>query len=116
MQSAKQNKEWKFGFSFSLGVAATQNGYLGIIGPGSSDGSKAFDPSATNQTAGLQAKGSYTAYAPSKIKAGTGLSFGKFFQKNISPKTNFLFGLNYKTYSSRMMIGNRVDSTVLILT
>jgi Outer membrane protein beta-barrel domain len=108
----KQRSAWKIGFNLSLGAAATQNGYLGIIGSGSSDESKAFttDPSqSTGGNAGGQV--AYIAHTPSKITTGTGLVLGLFLQKNISSKTNLLFGLNYKIYNSAMMIGKRVDSS-----
>ncbi|MEP7143780.1 MAG: outer membrane beta-barrel protein [Ferruginibacter sp.] len=107
----KQKINWKIGFTLSAGVATTQNGYLGIIGPGSNDEFKSYLDPAQSSNGGNAGQGPYIPHVPSKIKAGTGFVLGIFVQKNISPKANFLLGLNYKTYSSRMMIGNRVNNS-----
>ena len=109
----KQNKQWQIGFNFSLGVAATKNGYLGIIGSGNGDGLKSFADMAQN-TGSTTGQGATISYIPAKIQSGAGVTVGVFVQKNISPKTNFLIGLNYKKYSSAMMIGGRVDSFVIV--
>lgn len=105
---SKQKNKWKVGVNFSLGVTTTRNSYLGIIGSGSSDESKAYDN--LNQSTGGTGAVTYS-HTPSKIKAGTGLIVGMFAQKNIFMKTNLLLGLNYKRYSSGMLTGMRIDST-----
>ncbi len=107
----KLKTKWEIGFNFSLGFAATKSSYLGIIGLGSADESKALDPAQSNAGAGSGA-GITIPYTPSKIKPGAGISMGVFIQKRISPKSNLQLGLNYKSYNSSMQIGNRVDSSL----
>jgi Outer membrane protein beta-barrel domain len=107
----KQKNKWKIGFTLSAGLAATQNGYLGIIGQGSNDENKAYNAPSQSTGGTNGGQGAYPTYVPSKVKAGTGLILGVFVQKSISAKTSILLGLNYKSCSSRMMIGNRVDSS-----
>ncbi len=107
---AKQKGEWDMGINFSLGVAATQNAYLGIIGFGGNDEFKSYS-SPAQSTSGNSGQVSGISFIPSKIKTGPGFVLGVFLEKSISPKTNFIVGLNYKKYSSAMMIGNRVDSS-----
>lgn len=108
----KQNPTWKIGVNFSLGIAATQKGYLGIIGTGDGAGNKSYFDAAqiTGANTGPSAN---TTHAPSTIQQGLGLVLGLFVQKNISPKTSLLLGLNYSLYSSSMMIGNKVDSSFI---
>ena len=108
----KQKNNWQIGFNFSSGVTTTQNGYLGVIGAGNSDASKIYN-SADQATSGSNnGQASYSVYHPSKINPGAGITAGVFIQKDISSKTNIVFGLNYKTYSSVMMVGYRVDSVL----
>jgi hypothetical protein len=109
---SKQKSGWEFGFNFSLGVAATRNGYLGIIGLSNGDESKALAD--LNQSTGnIPGQVTNPTYVPSEIKPGVALVLGVFLQRNISSKTRILFGLNYRTYSSVMMTGTRVDSSNL---
>jgi hypothetical protein len=108
--SAQKNK-WKLGFNFSFGATTTQNGYLGI---GSGDDNKAYDYASNSSTTGATNSGqANSVYYPSLIKPAMGIVIGLFVQRDISSKTNILIGVNYKMYSSTMMIGARVDSSIL---
>lgn len=115
-QSSKQKNKWRMGFNFSVGAAATQNGYLGVIGLTNSSLEKAsYDANrvaANNIATGPVA----VLFTPSKIKASTGFVLGVFAQKNISTKINFLVGLNYKMVSSIMTVGNRVNDALMFNT
>jgi Outer membrane protein beta-barrel domain len=108
----RQSNKWKIGFNVSAGISTTQNGYLGVIGSSNSDAEKAYI-ARDNSTGNNAGQGSSITYYPSKIKSGAGLAAGIFVQKNISPKIIFSIGLNYKTYNSAMIVGNRVDSAVI---
>ena len=108
----KQNNNWQLGFNFSLGVTTTQNGYLGVIGAGNSDASKAYNSADQVTSSPNNGQASYTVYHPSKINPGAGITAGIFMQKSISSKTIIVLGLNYKTYSSVMMVGYKVDSVL----
>ena len=94
-----------------MGVTTTQNGYLGLIGAGNSDALKIYN-AADQVTPATNGQVSYPVYHPSKINPGAGITAGVFMQKSISSKTNIVFGLNYKTYTSVMMVGYRVDSVL----
>lgn len=104
-----QKSKWKIGAKVSVGVANTQNGYLGIIGP-ASDEYKSFDAITIPSNGGNTGQNATGRYYPSKTKASTGIIFGLFVEKAISARTNFSAGLNYKAYNSSWMIGTRVDS------
>ena len=105
----KSTSSWKLGLNFSAGIAATRNGYLGIVGPGSLDESKAlFDAQPSSGSATSPPTG--ISYLPSKISSGIGFSIGFYGQRSLSTKTSVLIGLNYRRLSSEMSIGSRVDS------
>ncbi len=108
----KQKNNWQFGFNFSLGVTTTQNGYLGVIGAGNSDASKVYNFADPGTSGSNNGQASSAVYHPAKINPGAGVTAGVFMQKNISSKTNIVLGLNYKIYSSVMMVGYRVDSVL----
>ena len=111
-KQTKQKNNWQFGFNFSSGITTTQNGYLGVIGAGNGDGSKSYRSADLVQAAPNNGQPGYTVYHPSKINAGAGITAGIFMQKNISKNTSIVLGLNYKTYSSVMMVGYKVDSVL----
>jgi hypothetical protein len=106
---SREKSGWKLGFSFSIGASTTKNGLLGVIGSGGGDGSKSYDP-LQNSSGGLN-NGANSGYNPSSIKAGTAIAAGVFIQKSISAKANLLIGLNFKSLSSSMLTGSRVDSS-----
>ena len=108
----KQKNRWKLGFNFSAGGVAMQNGVLGVIGLGNADESKSY-AAYSPVTGGSTGSATTPVAAPSTIDPGFGFVLGAFLQKNISPNMSLLFGLNYKRYSSSMMIGGRVDSSFL---
>ena len=108
----KPKSSWQFGLNLSAGIAATRNGYLGIIGPGSWDESKAFADIQSNSGTGTTAPPTATSYVPSKISSGMGFSIGFHVQRNVSAKAGVSIGLNYKRLSSSMSIGSRVDSGI----
>jgi len=99
----KQKHNWQTGINFSIGQAAAQAGLLGI------GGNKAFNnlsystPSPPNNNQGPPGQSVYT---PSNLKPGVGIVVGLFAQKSISPKTTFAIGLNYKMYTSSLLVGN----------
>ncbi|MEO6548311.1 MAG: hypothetical protein ABIN94_09940 [Ferruginibacter sp.] len=103
----KRQNKWMVGLAFTGGITATQSSYLGAIGLGNSDGEKVY--SAPNQSTGGLG-GSIIPGTASKITTGFGYSFGMYLQRNISPKTNVLIGLNYKTYTSSMVTGERINN------
>ncbi|MEO6729737.1 MAG: outer membrane beta-barrel protein [Ferruginibacter sp.] len=103
-----EKSPWKMGFNFSAGVTATTQGYLGIIGTNSEE-LKNNDPISYSGI-GNNTQSPAVVYYPSKIKTGIGFTAGVFGEKNISQKIKILLGLNYKTYSSSVSTGNRVDS------
>ncbi len=108
----QQKHQWKIGLNFSLGASSTRNGYLGIVGMGNGNGSREY--TSADQVSGcVNCANNGVSYRPSAIKPSTGLVLGVFVQKNISPKTAFIIGLNYKMYNSVMMTGSRVDSAVI---
>ncbi len=108
----QQKHQWKIGLNFSLGASSTRNGYLGIVGMGNGNGSRAY--TSADQVSGcVNCANNGISYRPSAIKPSAGLVLGIFAQKNISPKTVFSIGLNYKMYNSVMMTGSRVDSAVI---
>ena len=110
----KPKSSWQFGLNLSAGIAATRNGYLGIIGPGSWDESKAFADIQSNSGTSTSntAPPTATSYVPSKISSGMGFSIGFHVQRNVSAKAGVSIGLNYKRLSSAMSIGSRVDTGV----
>ena len=108
----KPKKRWELGFNFSAGGVAMQNGVLGVIGLGNADESKSY-AAYSPVTGGSNGSATSPAATPSAIEPGFGIVLGAFLQKNISSNMNLLFGLNYKRYSSSMMVGARVDSSFL---
>jgi hypothetical protein len=107
-----QKSKWKLGFNFSAGGVAMQNGVLGVIGLGNADEAKTY-AAYSPVTGGSTGSATTPVAAPSTIDPGFGFVLGAFLQKNISPNMSLLFGLNYKRYSSSMMVGGRVDSSFL---
>ena len=108
----QQKYQWKIGLNFSVGASSTQNGYLGIVGSGNGNASGAYTSAGlVPGCANCANNGVY--YRPSAIKPAAGIVLGIFVQKNISPKTAFSIGLNYKMYNSVMKTGSRVDSAVI---
>ena len=107
----KKNSRWKVGINFSAGISATRDGYLGVIGLGGGDANKSFDQALSNSGSGGSLNpGSSFALSPPNITPGAGFTAGLFFQKNITPKTAVQVGLDYTLLTTRMRIGNRVDS------
>jgi len=105
-----KGKGWKLGLNFSFGASTTQAGLLGIIGPGSGDGSKALRDQLQNSTGGGVTPGSPVVYYPSRVKTGAGILVGAFVQKSISTRSAIALGLNFKMLTSSMQTGARVDS------
>ncbi len=109
----QQKYQWKIGLNFSVGASSTQNSYLGIVGSGNGNASDAY--TSTGQVPGCtNCANNGVYYRPSAIKSAAGLVLGIFVQKNISPKTAFSIGLNFKMYNSVMMTGSRVDSAAIV--
>lgn len=98
--------KWEFGANFSLGMSATRNSYLGID---LFEENKAYDQ-LTSVGGNNGGSGSSTGYSPSAIRSRPGLMAGVFVQRAISPKMSILTGLSYKLYSTKMAVGNRIDS------
>ena len=108
---SKTKRKWQMGINFSAGVATTQNSFLASIGLGSGSNNKSAADALQNST-GSTPPVTAVRYSPSSIKMGAGLALGVYFSKKISPKISLLIGLNYKNYSSAMVVGSRVDSAI----
>ncbi len=105
---------WKFGVAFSAGISTTRNGYLRIVGITGSDADKAFDGAFQNgsSTGSPGNPANSAGYKPSPVKLNTGFIAGVYAEKMINAKLSILTGLNYKMYSTKIMVGNRYDSLV----
>ena len=101
---------WKFGVTFSGGISTTRNGYLRIVGITGGDADKAFEEAFQNSTGSPGNTGSSIGYRPSPVKLHKGFIAGVFAEKMINAKLSILTGLNYKMYSTKIMVGNRYDS------
>ncbi len=108
---SKQSNKWQFGLNLSLGMSTTRNSYLGIVGLSSAGEDKVFaDPSQVNNGTGSSGNSSFPP-KPSAIKLDKAFVIGAFVKRPVSPRLSIVTGINYKFYSTKMVIGNRFDST-----
>ncbi|MEO6721286.1 MAG: hypothetical protein ABIN67_13025 [Ferruginibacter sp.] len=105
----KEKHKWQFGLNLSGGVSTTRSGYLGIVGSSQLDENKDYSNSIPVTSPGNNT-GSTIVYTPSQVKLSSAFVVGMYVQKQVSPNTSFLVGLNYKHYSTKMNLGVRVDS------
>ncbi len=93
-------KSWNFGFSFSAGISgAANNLFENLFGDVQKSASLQNNPAAS---------GSYTlgvVPTPSFIRSSLAFITGIFAEKNISEKTIFTTGLNYKLFSTTNRVG-----------
>ena len=100
---------WQFGVDFSLGMSATRNGYFGVIGNNGEE--KNLDVTQSPATGGNNTgPGVTTSVSPVKINKA--FIPGMYATKQLTNSLALKLGVNYKYYSTTMVLGARVDSFV----
>ncbi len=100
--ATKISKKWSVGFLLAGGISHVGNQFLGL-GYVSADYLQ-------NATPGSSQGGSIST--PSKVKNAFGFIAGVFFEKAMSPKTNFSIGINYKEFNTSNLVGQKIDSVL----
>lgn len=102
--------KWQVGLTVSLGVSTTRDSHLGIVGITSTEEDKVFaDPlQVNNGNTGTATQG--VPQKPSKIKLDKAFVIGAIAKRSIAPGLSIVTGVNYKFYSTKMLIGGRFDS------
>ena len=100
--SAKSKNRWNVGFFISGGISHIGNQFLGF---GNSNADYLQALSNANPSGGI-----IITY-PSKVKNSGGYIAGIFMEKEISFKTKFSLGINYKEFNTSTLIGQKNDTT-----
>ena len=112
---SKTKNKWNAGIIIMAGQSSTASGYLASAA-NSSYADYLFLPgsvSQNNNNADNSARFDQlnsSPYSPSKIKPGAGFTLGISVSKKLSAKSNFIGGINYKTFTTNKAIGG--DSSV----
>jgi|GEM_PF-2543762 len=97
--SVEKKKHWQFGFIFSGGTSFAGHDPFTL--------NKSADYLASPITSGGIPNNNYL---PSATKNSIAFTAGIFIQKNISSNNKISLGFNYKYYSIKNKIGNKIDS------
>lgn len=94
-----KNNKWKFGIVFTGGISGVGNNFLGLV----NSPVYAYSNSA-NQGPG--AVTGTTLVSSSVTKSHFSFITGAFAEKNISNKSKFIFGINYKSFNTSINLND----------
>ncbi len=97
--STKKSKKWDWGISFSLGQSSVGQGIQFF------NGARNFDALQTGPSAGAPIR------SPSSIRPSLSWSTGLYLKKSVSKNLDMNLGLSYRYLSTKMNVGEQVDST-----
>lgn len=109
----RSSRHFKFGIQGFSGVSGINNGGLfsgGIFGANKSAVSDVAPSASMNSFV----QGNAIRYKPSAIQPGLAFGIGGFIQKDMGKRTAFSAGISYTRFSTRITVGERVQSTAIV--